>query len=132
MRTSIRRRAIETASPSRWRYSQVRPRSEIDIQTLVQQTPPLQTADPVLLKLNNEKRWSQLSTVVRRDPINRSYIVQTDAGVVKPTPHRLHTPLASHFHFTSHSLNLVLAHSCKLNGIRNMIDKLTEACLFFN
>ena len=58
--------------------------------------------------------------------------MQTDAGVVKLTLHRLHTPLASHFHFTSHSLNLVLAHSCKLNVIRNMIDRLTEACLFFN
>ena len=47
----------------------------------VRELSPLQTGDPVLLKLNNEKQWSQPSTVVRRDPINRSYIVQTGAGV---------------------------------------------------
>ena len=47
----------------------------------VRELPPLQTGDPVLLKLDNEKQWSQPSTVVRRDPINRLYIVQTGAGV---------------------------------------------------
>ena len=47
----------------------------------VRELPPLQTGDPVLLKLDNEQQWSQPSTVVRRDPINRSYIVQTGAGV---------------------------------------------------
>ena len=47
----------------------------------VRELPPLQTGDPVLLKLDNEKQLSQPSTVFRRDPINRSYIVQTGAGV---------------------------------------------------
>ena len=47
----------------------------------VRELPPLQTGDPVLLKLDNEKQWSHPSTVGRRDPINRSYIVQTGAGV---------------------------------------------------
>ena len=43
--------------------------------------PPLQPGDPVLLNLDNEQQWSQPSSVVRRDPINRSYIMQTGAGV---------------------------------------------------
>ena len=47
----------------------------------VRELTPLQTGDPVLQKLENEKQWSQPSTVVRGDPINRSYIVQTGAGV---------------------------------------------------
>ena len=47
----------------------------------VRELTPLQTGDPVLQKFDNEKQWSQPSTVVRRDPINRSYIVQTGAGV---------------------------------------------------
>ena len=42
--------------------------------------PLLQIGDPVLLKLDNEKQWAQPSTVVRRDPINLSYIVQPGAG----------------------------------------------------
>ena len=36
---------------------------------------------------------------------------------------RQHAPLASYLHCTSHSLNLVLTHSCKLIGIRNMIEQ---------
>ena len=43
--------------------------------------PPLQIGDRVLLKLDNEKSWSQPSTVVRSDPMNRSYIVRTKDGV---------------------------------------------------
>ena len=33
----------------------------------VRELPPLQTGDPVLLKLDNVKKWSQPSIVVRRD-----------------------------------------------------------------
>ena len=34
-------------------------------------------------------------------------------------------------HCSGHCLNLVIVHSCKLTAIRNMLDKLTETCLFF-
>ena len=47
----------------------------------VRELPPLQPGDSVLMKLDGEKRWAQPSTVVRRDPVNRSYVVQTGAGV---------------------------------------------------
>ena len=60
----------------------------------VRELPPLQTGDPVLLKLDKQKQWSLPSTIVRRDPINRSYIVQTGAGVnyrAKPTTHTVCT-----------------------------------------
>ena len=32
----------------------------------------------------------------------------------------------------SHCLNLVVSHACSLQPIRNMIDKITHVCLFFN
>ena len=34
-------------------------------------------------------------------------------------------------HCSGHCLNLVIVHSCKLTAIRNMLDRLTETCLFF-
>ncbi len=42
------------------------------------------------------------------------------------------SPLAVYSHCSGHCLNLVLSHSCSLPIMRNMIDKLKEACLFFN
>lgn len=47
----------------------------------VRSLPPLQIGDRVLLKLDNEKSWSQPSTVIRSDPMNRSYIVRTEDGI---------------------------------------------------
>ena len=41
------------------------------------------------------------------------------------------SPKALYVHFSSHFLNLVIAKSCKVTAIRNMLDKLTEVCLFF-
>ena len=41
------------------------------------------------------------------------------------------SPKALWVHSSGHYLNLVIVHSCKLTAIRNMLDKLTETCLFF-
>ena len=41
------------------------------------------------------------------------------------------SPKALWVHFSGHCLNLVIVHSCKLTAIRNMLDTLTETCLFF-
>ena len=40
--------------------------------------------------------------------------------------------LAAYTHCASHCLNLVISRSCSLPMVRNMIDKLKEACLMFN
>ena len=45
---------------------------------------------------------------------------------------RKESPKAIYTHCSSHALNLVYAHACKVQDIRNMIDKLKEASLFFN
>lgn len=42
------------------------------------------------------------------------------------------SPKAHYIHCNSHCLNLVIAHSCKVVSIRNMINKLQKCCLFFN
>ncbi|XP_072037479.1 52 kDa repressor of the inhibitor of the protein kinase-like [Amphiura filiformis] len=44
---------------------------------------------------------------------------------------RKESPLAVYIHCSGHCLNLVIAHSCKLQPVRNMIDKLKAVCLFF-
>ena len=41
------------------------------------------------------------------------------------------SPKALWVHCSSHCFNLVIVHSIKLTAIRNMLDKLTETCLFF-
>ena len=41
------------------------------------------------------------------------------------------SPKALWVHCSGRCLNLVIVHSCKLTAIRNMLDKLTETCLFF-
>ena len=43
-----------------------------------------------------------------------------------------HAPNAAYVHCASHCLNLVVSHACSLQPIRNMIDKITQVCLFFN
>lgn len=43
-----------------------------------------------------------------------------------------HSPRALYTHCSSHALNLVYVHSSKLQEIRNMMDKLREASLFFS
>ena len=43
-----------------------------------------------------------------------------------------HAPNAVYVHCASHCLNLVVSHACSLQPIRNMIDKITQVCLFFN
>ena len=43
-----------------------------------------------------------------------------------------HAPNAAYVHCTSHCLNLVVSHACSLQPIPNMIDKITQVCLFFN
>ena len=43
-----------------------------------------------------------------------------------------HAPNAAYVHCQSHCLNLVVSHTCSLQPIRNMIDKITQVCLFFN
>ena len=47
----------------------------------VRKLPPLQNGEPVLLKLDGEKKLSTPSTVFRSDPQNRSYFVKTGAGI---------------------------------------------------
>ena len=47
----------------------------------VSKLPLLQNGDPVLMKLDGEKQWSTPSTVVKSDPQNQSYVVETDAGI---------------------------------------------------
>lgn len=42
------------------------------------------------------------------------------------------SPLATYMHCSAHCLNLVIVHACKLVGVRNMLDKLKETCMFFN
>ena len=44
---------------------------------------------------------------------------------------RQEAPLGMYFHCSGHALNLVIAHSCSLTCVRNMIDKLKQVCLFF-
>ena len=41
------------------------------------------------------------------------------------------SPKALWIHCSGHCLNLVIVNNCKLTAIRNMLDKLTETCLFF-
>ena len=41
-------------------------------------------------------------------------------------------PLAVYTHCSSHCLNLVLVHSCKIPAVRNMIDIMRQICVFFN
>ena len=41
------------------------------------------------------------------------------------------SPNALWVHCSGHCLNIVIVHSSKLTAIRNMLDKLTETCLFF-
>lgn len=41
-------------------------------------------------------------------------------------------PKAVYTHCSSHNLNLVIAHSCSLPNVRNMLDILKEASLFFS
>ena len=43
-----------------------------------------------------------------------------------------HAPKAVYVHCAAHCLNLVVSHACSLQPIRNMIDKKTQVCLFFN
>ena len=43
-----------------------------------------------------------------------------------------HAPNAAYVHCASHCLNLVVSHACSLQPIRNMIDKITQVCPFFN
>ena len=78
----------EQLKPRDHQDSQVQPRSEIHMQTLLRQTSwcawVITTANrrsgsPETRK--KQKQWSLPSTAVRRDPINRSYIVQTGACV---------------------------------------------------
>lgn len=45
---------------------------------------------------------------------------------------RKEAPLAFYTHCFSHSLNLVIVHSCALVDVRNVLDKLKETSLFFN
>lgn len=40
-------------------------------------------------------------------------------------------PLALYTHCSGHCLNLVIAHSCQIPAIRNMLDKMTQIFLFF-
>ena len=47
----------------------------------VRKLPLLQNGDPVLMKLDGEKQWSTPSTVVKSDPGNQSYVVETGAGI---------------------------------------------------
>jgi len=41
------------------------------------------------------------------------------------------SPQALYIHCYGHCLNLVIAHSCKLPNVRNVIDIMKETCLFF-
>ena len=39
-------------------------------------------------------------------------------------------PLAFYTHCAGHKINLVIAHSCGITGVSNMMDKLKTVCLF--
>jgi hypothetical protein len=41
------------------------------------------------------------------------------------------SPWANYFHCSGHALNLVIAHSCGLVSIRNMLDKMKSVSLYF-
>ena len=41
------------------------------------------------------------------------------------------SPLATYIHCSGHYLNLVIAHSCALPEVRNVLDKLKNSCRFF-
>ncbi|XP_072174513.1 52 kDa repressor of the inhibitor of the protein kinase-like [Diadema setosum] len=41
------------------------------------------------------------------------------------------SPKAQYVHCYGHCLNLVIAHSCRLTNVRNVLDILKETCLFF-
>ena len=41
------------------------------------------------------------------------------------------SPLATYIHCSGHCLNLVIAHSCALPEVRNVLDKLKNCCRFF-
>ena len=43
-----------------------------------------------------------------------------------------HAPKAVYVHCAAHCLNLIVSHVCSLQPIRNMIDKITQVCLFFS
>ena len=45
---------------------------------------------------------------------------------------RREAPLATYVHCIGHALNLVIAHSCSLPTVRNMIDKLKLTCICFS
>ena len=68
----------------------VRRRLTSDITTddrhCVRQLSRLHNGDPVLLKLDDQKRWSTPSTVVRSDPRNRSYVSTDDICRGRRTP----------------------------------------------
>lgn len=42
-----------------------------------------------------------------------------------------YAPKALYVHCNSHCLNLVVGHSCKIQDVRNMLDRLKDVCLFF-
>lgn len=44
---------------------------------------------------------------------------------------REHSPRAVYVHCSGHCLNLVVAHSCSLPVVRNVVDKLKKCSLFF-
>ncbi len=41
------------------------------------------------------------------------------------------SPLAIYTHCSGHCVNLVIVHAWKLVGVRNMLDKFKETCVFF-
>jgi len=41
-------------------------------------------------------------------------------------------PLATYTHCSGHALNLVIAHSSSMPGVRNVIDRIKHICMFFN
>lgn len=43
-----------------------------------------------------------------------------------------HAPKAVYVHCAGHCLNLVVSHARSLQPVRDMIDKVTQVCLFFN
>ena len=46
--------------------------------------PVLPQGEPVLVKLDNEKKWTKQGDIVQSDPVaNRSYLVQTEDGVFR-------------------------------------------------
>ena len=47
-------------------------------------------------------------------------------GIIKQV-----APLAFYTHCAGHKINLLIAHSCGINGVSNMMDKLKTVCLVF-